>query len=94
MEEILKQILGEMQSMRKDMNDMKTDMSGLKSDVSGLKQDMTEVKQSLTKIENEHGDKISALYDAREVLLDQNERIAASQVRVESKLDRLVLRVN
>lgn len=53
-----------------------------------------EVQQSLVRIENDHGEKISALYDAREVQMDVNERILESLSRIESKLDKISLKVD
>lgn len=38
--------------------------------------------------------KLSALFDAREVLMDRTERLMESQTRIEAKLDRLSLRVS
>jgi uncharacterized protein (DUF3084 family) len=52
-----------------------------------------ELQQSLTRIENEHGQKINALFDAREVQFDVNDRILETLTRVEGKLDRLTLKV-
>jgi len=70
----------------------KTDLEEIKQSMA-TKADIEEIRQSLTRIENEHGDKLESLYDAREVSIDQNERIAQSLVRIESNLERLSLKV-
>lgn len=54
---------------------------------------LAEVKQSLTRIENDHGDKLSALYDAQEIQMDVNERVLDSLTRTESKVDKITLKV-
>ena len=58
------------------------------------KADMDEIRQSLARIENDYGDKLESLYDAREVSLDQNERISQSLLRIESKLEKMSLKIN
>jgi len=58
------------------------------------KADMEDIRQSLARIENDFGDKLESLYDAREVSLDQNERISQSLLRIESKLEKVSLKVN
>lgn len=52
------------------------------------------LQQALVKIENQHGEKFDALFDAREVQFDVNERICDTLNRIESKMDRLVLKVS
>ncbi|HEX3047279.1 MAG TPA: hypothetical protein VHY08_21170 [Bacillota bacterium] len=66
-----------------------------------LTQDNTEIKNRLEKveaavirIENDHGDKLQALFDAREVQIDVNERISDALNRIEGKVDRLTLKVS
>ena len=58
------------------------------------KADMEDIKQSLARMENDYGDKLESLYDAREISLDQNERISQSLLRIESKLEKISLKVN
>jgi len=53
-----------------------------------------ELQQSLTRIENDHGQQLSALFDAREVQFDVNERICDTLNRIEGKMDRLTLKVS
>lgn len=63
-------------------------------DNMATKADIDEIRQSLARIENDYGDKLESLYDAREVLLDQNERISQSLLRIESKIEKISLKVN
>ncbi len=56
---------------------------------STMEQELSSVKKSLVKLENEQGLKVSALFDAREVQFDTNERIFNTLNRIESKVDRM-----
>lgn len=51
-------------------------------------------KQDLARIENDQGKKLSALFDAREVQFDVNERICDTLNRIEGKMDRVSLKVS
>jgi hypothetical protein len=57
------------------------------------KDDVAEIKEKLARIEEDHGRKIAALFDAREVQFDINNRIMDSLERIENKLDKISLRV-
>ena len=58
-----------------------------------LEQGQDELRQGFARMENDHGEKLSALFDAREVQTDVNDRIVASLTRIESKLDKITLKV-
>lgn len=77
-EEFQKLVLEELKSIRKDM---------------ATKEELEKVSQAVIRIENQHGDKLAGLYDAREVQFDVNERILDSLARIENKLDRVTLKV-
>jgi hypothetical protein len=64
-----------------------------KEDLMATKEDLDVVRQSLARIEQDQGSKISALFDAREIQLDVNERIFDTLTRIEGKLDKLSLKV-
>lgn len=51
-------------------------------------------KDQLTRTENDHGVKLAALYDARELQDDVNERILETLNRVEGKIDKISLKVS
>jgi hypothetical protein len=66
-----------------------------------LTQDNTEIKGRLERveaavirIENDHGDKLQALFDARQAQIDVNERIFDALNRIEGKVDHLALKVS
>jgi len=66
-----------------------------------LTQDNTEIKDRLEKvetavirIENDHGDKLQALFDAREAQIDVNERILGALNRIEGKMVNNLIRMN
>lgn len=65
----------------------------LKHDIKGIDNRISSIEQSISRIENDHGEKLPALFDAREVQIDVNERIIASLTRIESKLDKVTLKV-
>lgn len=50
-----------------------------------------ELRQNLARLEHEHGEKLSSLFDAREVQNDVNERIINTLERIEAKVDVLQL---
>ena len=66
-----------------------------------MTQEITEIKSNqqhfserLTRIENDHGEKLRALFDAREVQLEVNDRILSTLSRIEEKLDNLSIVVS
>ncbi|TCL74186.1 hypothetical protein EDC14_1004124 [Hydrogenispora ethanolica] len=73
---------------------MTQDMTEMKADISSLKTDVDQFKTADVRIENDLGEKVRALFDAREVQLDVNDRIIESLSRIESKIDRLSLKVS
>lgn len=85
MEKILKELLSEMKEIKSTM--------ATKGDVDALHAEIADVKSSLIRMENDMGEKISALFDSREVQTDVNERICDSLNRIEGKIDRLTLKV-
>ena len=81
-------------SLKQSNAEIKQDVSSLKQSNDEMKQDIQQVKGSLIRIENEHGEKLRALFDAREVQMDINERILDTLHRIEGKVDRLTLKVS
>ncbi len=59
--------------------------------VTGIEKEVQEVKSTQLRMEQDHGDKIRALFDAREVQSDVNERIVSTLDRMEAKIDVLQL---
>lgn len=66
----------------------------LRQDNQAIRKELSQLSQAITRIENTHGEKLSALFDAREVQMDANERIIDSLGRIENKLDRMSLKVS
>jgi hypothetical protein len=50
-------------------------------------QQLTTLQQSVSRIEHDYGEKLSALFDAREVQADVNEKILSTLGRIEAKMD-------
>ncbi|MGE5330079.1 MAG: hypothetical protein ACM3KR_11320 [Deltaproteobacteria bacterium] len=76
----------EFTEFKKDMTDFKDDMIGFKDDMTGFKDDMIEFKDDMTgtmnsinktviRIENEHGEKLSALFEGWKQNTDKLDRI-------------------
>lgn len=66
-------------------------LSELKSGQNELRQGQKELSQAVARIEQQHGEKLSALFDAREVQNNVNEKILVTLERMEAKLDVLQL---
>jgi uncharacterized phage infection (PIP) family protein YhgE len=56
-----------------------------------LRNGQNEIRNRLVNMEHDQGEKIKALFDAREVQFDVNDRMNETLNRIESKLDRLSL---
>lgn len=56
-----------------------------------LTENVQEIRQSQVRLENELTEKVNALFDAREVQNDVNERIVSALNRIEAKVDVLQL---
>ena len=88
--------------MYSEIQDIKQDVSGLKQDVSNMKSEISTInnklddkadKTDIVKLENTFGDKINALFDAREIQIDRDTEVATNLKRVENKVDKLELKV-
>ncbi len=55
--------------------------------------DKQEIKQNIVRLESKMDDKLSALFDAREVGIDKETEISTGLQRVENKVDKLELKV-
>jgi len=51
------------------------------------KDDIKRIEQNLAEIEHRHGEKLSALFDARETQKEINEKIISTLARIEAKVD-------
>ena len=86
MEELLKQLLTE-------VREIKASQTRTEQRLEGVEAESRATREGLARMENDMGAKVSALFDAREVQMDVNERVCSSLQRIESKLDRISLRV-
>ena len=66
----------------------------LTQDNTVIKERLEKVESAVIRIENDHGDKLQALFDAREAQIDVNERIFEALKRIEGKVDYLALKVS
>lgn len=85
--ELMTKLYNKVESMETEMKEMKQE---LKQDILDAKQ---ELKQDIVRLENKMDDKLSALFDAREVGIDKETEISTGLQRVESKVDKLELKV-
>lgn len=81
--ELMTKIYSEMQDMNKTLNDR----------IDDVQKDVNEVKSIQLRMEQDLGVKIEALFDAREVQIDVDEKVANNLQRVATKVDRLELKV-
>ncbi len=91
-------VKSDLRSVKDDLGNVKNDLGNLEKgqdilarQVSKLTEDVQEIRQSQVRMENELTEKVSALFDAREVQNDVNERIVTALERIEAKVDVLQL---
>lgn len=87
-----KQLFELMTKMYNEMQEMKSDMQEMRKELNE-KIDRKSDKQDIVRLENKMDDKLSALFDAREVGIDKETEISTGLQRVESKVDKLELKV-
>lgn len=76
------------------MDGMEAGQNILARQITILVEDVQEIRQSQVRMENELTEKVRALFDAREVQNDANERIITTLSRIENKLDNQLWEVN
>lgn len=84
-------VLEHLVRLTQDLTEFKTETNSQFKDLNAR---LERVEASVIRIENDHGEKLRALFDAREVQMDVNERLCDSLNRLEGKVDRLVLKVS
>ncbi|MGI6453669.1 MAG: hypothetical protein ACOX0E_09440 [Syntrophomonadaceae bacterium] len=82
--EILELLLKNQTTMQESITQVNTRLDNLETKIS-------KIDASQARMENEFTEKIRALYDAREVQNDVNERIISTLGRIEAKIDVLQL---
>ena len=91
--ELLELIAKKVNGLDQKVDGLDQKVDGLEQDIKTLKDDMGQVKGALVRIENDHGDKLKALFDARESEIDVNGRIFASLARIENNTERIAFKV-
>jgi len=64
-----------------------SDVKGLKDGQNRFESEFKSVKEIVLKIEHDHGAKLDALFDVREIQKEINERIFTTFDRLEAKID-------
>lgn len=72
--------------LKEDVAQLKEDVAQLKKDVEELKERVTSLERSVFLIETEHGEKIRALFDAREANEDAHKRIENAIENLKSEI--------
>ena len=100
--ELLEALLAKMNGMESKMTTMETEMKSMrgemaaKDDLDEITQSlgrtekrMTQMEGSLARMENELGTKVAALFGAREVQNDTNEKFDSRFNQLDTKIDRI-----
>ncbi len=82
-----------MTKMYNEMQGMKSDIQGMKSDMERLESKVDTLSNQFIQFENNMTRKVDALFDAREAGIDKETEISTGLQRVESKVDKLELKV-
>ena len=105
--DLMTKLYEEMQGMKNEIQEIKETMATkedihevrkeLKTDIhevrQELKADIKNVRQDIAVLEHKLGDKIDALFDAREVQIDRETEVVTNLKKVENKVDKLELRI-
>lgn len=89
--EHMAKITQELNELKSGYNELRQGQNELKQGQDELRQGQKELRQAVARIEQQHGEKLSALFDAREVQNNVNEKILSTLERMEAKLDVLQL---
>jgi hypothetical protein len=68
-------------------------LANLTQEITELKKEVGWIKASVIRIENDYGEKLGVLFDAREVQMDVNERICETLIRFEDNIEHLDLKI-
>ena len=91
LEALLAKVTGmetEMKSMRGEMA-TKDDLDEITQSLGRTEKRMTQMEGSLARMENDLGTKVAALFDAREVQNDTNEKFDSQIDKLDTKIDRI-----
>ncbi len=88
-QELLELIASQVGNLTKDMAEVKTELAEVKTDLTNIKatvaikQELAEVKTIVVKIENDHGQKLDALFDGYTQNSEKLDRIEAEVTKHE-----------
>lgn len=88
---LLESIAGDIGGLKTDVADLKKGQFTLEDRIGTLEYKVDKIDASQVRMEKELTEKVRALFDAREVQKDVNERIISTLDRIEAKVDVLQL---
>jgi len=91
MKERQNRIHTDLQDMKERQNRMQTDLQDMKEKQNRMQTDLQDIKARQIRMEQDHGTKLSALFDFRETQMNVNDRIFDTLSRMEGKIDQLSL---
>lgn len=89
MEEILKNILGKLESVFQSQQSIQKEITEINSNINSLETSQQRIRQSQVRMEDELTEKIRALFDDRELNRDYFESLKDSQARIEENIENI-----
>lgn len=77
----------DVKGLKDGQNRFESDLQDVKAGQNWFESELKSVKEIVLKIEHDHGVKLDALFDAREIQKEMNERIFTTLDRLEAKID-------
>ncbi|HOV80401.1 MAG TPA: hypothetical protein PK728_09895 [Bacillota bacterium] len=87
MEELLKQILGKLESVFQNQSALQKEITVISDKIISLETGQQSIRNSQIRLEHELTDKIRALFDDREVNYDYFESLKEGQARLEEAVE-------
>jgi Sec-independent protein translocase protein TatA len=78
--ELMEKFYGEFSEFKQDMNEFKQDMNEFKQET---KEELKGIKKTVVNIENDHGNKLKALFDGQKQNAEKLDRIEAEVIKHE-----------
>ncbi|MFZ5642510.1 MAG: hypothetical protein ACOY46_02825 [Bacillota bacterium] len=90
MEELLKQILGKLESVSQSQQAAQKEITEINSRINSLEASQKNIRQSQVKMEHELSEKLRALFDDREVNKDYFESLKDGLARTEEDIEAIL----
>ena len=90
-DEKILQILSELKA---EMTEMKAEMADMKAKTDRIETDVKFTKEIVIKIENDHGQKLNALFDGYSANYDSNKEIELRIIKLEKDVEKLKFEVS